>query len=51
MFVLLLLLLLLLQIPYGISVAVSIRVGNELGAGNVKQTKRAIVVSLGMMSN
>ena len=29
----------------------SIRVGNELGAGNVTKTKRAIYVSLGAMGN
>ena len=36
------------QVPLGIGIAVSIRVGNELGAGNPKAAKRASYVALGM---
>ena len=38
------------QVPLGISTAVSVRVGNELGAGNPKGAKRAAYVSCGVVS-
>ena len=36
--------------PLGISIAASIRVGNELGAGNHVKAKRASAVSIGTSS-
>jgi len=39
----------LLQIPLGLSVAVGVRVGNFLGAGNPKAVKKTIKVALGLI--
>ena len=38
------------QIPLGISIAASVRVGNELGAGNPVGAKRAAYISIGVIS-
>ena len=37
----------LLKFCYGFSIAVSVRVGNELGAGNAQRAKRAALVAIG----
>lgn len=37
------------QVPLGLSIAVSIRVGNELGAGNSLGAKRAAHAALGII--
>ena len=36
------------QIPLGVSIAATIRVGNELGAGRPKTAKRAAYVTVGI---
>ncbi len=38
------------QVPLGISIAISIRVGNELGAGNPTGAQRACYVACGIIS-
>lgn len=35
-----------LQIPFSISFAATIRIGNELGAGNTRSVKRVFYISL-----
>ena len=39
-----------LQFPLGMAIAVNIRVGNELGAGNEVAAKRSSYVAVGMQS-
>ncbi|XP_069471280.1 multidrug and toxin extrusion protein 1-like [Ambystoma mexicanum] len=34
------------MVPYGVSIAASVRVGNALGAGNVQQAKSSVLVAL-----
>lgn len=34
-----------LQIPYGIGMATSVRVGNALGAGNIEQAKKSMILA------
>ena len=37
-----------MQIPLGVSIAATIRVGNELGAGRPRTAKRAAYVTVGI---
>ena len=39
------------QVPLGIGISVSFRVGNELGAGNPQRAKRAAYVAIGITGN
>lgn len=39
-----------IQLPYSVAVAVNIRVGNELGAGNIISAKRASYIGFGVQS-
>ena len=38
------------QVPLGMAQAVSVRVGNELGAGNMTSAKRAAFLAVGLQS-
>ena len=38
-----------MQVPFGLSIAATVRVGNELGAGNPLRAKRAAYTAIGVV--